>query len=78
MILNYYTLNKIVSPIIDRLDHCEGTLNAVFAPELTTAENMISTIAGWIQSDLAARYDDIFLVQLILQETPKTKAVWLA
>ena len=76
MILNYYLLNKIVGPMIDMLDHCEGTLNKVFAPVLTTAENMVSSIAEWIQHDLAARYDNIFLHKLVLQETPKTKAVW--
>jgi 6-pyruvoyltetrahydropterin/6-carboxytetrahydropterin synthase len=78
MILNYYTLNKIVGPMVGTLDHCEGTLNSIFDPELTTAENMVVKIAEWIQRDLSARYDDkIFLAQLMLQETPKTKAVWL-
>lgn len=75
MILNYFLLDKIVKPIVEQLDHKH--LNFIFK-EITTAENMVGEIAGWIDSDLAERYDNIFLRKVTLQETPKTRAVWHA
>ena len=74
MILNYFLLDMVVKPIVERLDH--HNLNDIFAPALTTAENMVGIIASWVQLELGARYDDIFVRKVTLQETPKTKAVW--
>lgn len=73
MILNYFLLDACVKPIVDKLDHVH--LNWIF-DTLTTAENMVGIIATWIQDELRARYDNVFLTQVTLQETPKTKAVW--
>jgi 6-pyruvoyltetrahydropterin/6-carboxytetrahydropterin synthase len=73
MILNYFLLDAIVRPIVDRLDH--QNLNTIFEG-LTTAENMVRRIAVLIEEELSARYDNIFLTQVTLQETPKTKAVY--
>lgn len=73
MILNYFLLDAVVKPIIERLDH--QNLNEIF-DGLTTAENMVSRIALLVQDELAARYDNIFVAQVTLQETPKTRAIW--
>lgn len=73
MILNYFLLDAVVKPIVERLDHYN--LNEVF-DGLTTAENMVGRIATLVIDELAARYDNIFVRQVTLQETPKTKAVW--
>lgn len=75
MVLNYHLLGSIVKPIVDRLDHCKGGLNEVF-DFLTTAENMVGRIAELVNYELTSRYVGIFLAQVTLQETPKTKAVW--
>lgn len=74
MILNYFLLDKIVKPIVEQVDH--KNLNDVFVDHLTTAEEMVKTIALWVQTDLEGRYDNIHVAQVTLQETPKTKAVW--
>jgi 6-pyruvoyltetrahydropterin/6-carboxytetrahydropterin synthase len=76
MILNYYHLNNIVKPIVDRMDHCPGGLNELFRGMLTTAENLVERIAQLISDELAARPDAIHVAQVVLRETPKTRAVW--
>lgn len=73
MILNYFILDMVVKPIVERLDH--QFLNTIFS-FLTTAENMVVGIAQWVEVELIQRYDDVRLAQVTLQETPKTKAVW--
>lgn len=74
MILNYFDLDKIVKPIVDRLDH--RMLNDIF-DDLTTTENMVNRIAILIQDELL-RFPDIKLNMVALQETPRTSAVWYA
>lgn len=76
MILNYYRLDKIVEPIVTRLDHCRGGLNELFTGMLTTAENLVERIAQLIIDELQARASHVFLAQVVLKETPKTSAVW--
>lgn len=76
MILNYYHLNEIVKPLVDRLDHCQGGLNELFTGMLTTAENLVERIAQLIIDELQAKASHVFLAQVVLKETPKTKAVW--
>ena len=75
MILNYFLLDAVVKPVVDRLDH--RNLNDIF-DGLTTAENMVGRIAVLVADELTARYDNIFVAQVTLRETPKTKAVWRA
>ncbi len=76
MILNYYRLDKVVKPVVDRLDHCQGGLNELFTGMLTTAENLVERIAQLIMEELQARYALVRLTQVVLRETPKTSAVW--
>lgn len=73
MVLNYFDLAKVVKPIVDRLDH--SNLNDIFDC-LTTAENMVSRVAALVEEELSARFDTIFLAQIVMRETPKTRAVW--
>ena len=76
MIMNYYQLNAIIKPIVDRMDHCAGGLNELFKGMLTTAENLVERIAQLVIDELAARSDHVTLAQVVLKETPKTRAVW--
>jgi 6-pyruvoyltetrahydropterin/6-carboxytetrahydropterin synthase len=73
MIFNYFDLDKVVKPIVDRLDHYD--LNNIFMM-LTTAENMVENIAGVIETELARVTDYVKVRKVTLSETPKTKAVW--
>lgn len=73
MVLNYADLTAVVKPIIEMLDH--KFLNDVFK-HLTTAEHMVSTIAGLIEHELQVQHPYVQLTQVILQETPRTQAVW--
>lgn len=79
MILNYFDLDKIVKPYVDGyLDH--RNLNNQFPGMLTTAENLVHSIAAAI-SDLFLtnrKTWDVALETVMLQETPKTSAVWYA
>ncbi len=74
MVLNYFDLDRIVKPIVERLDHYD--LNEIFHGMLTTAENMVERIAELIVDELAMQYDSVLLVEVVLRETPKTRAVW--
>jgi len=76
MILNYFDLDKIVRPIIDRLDHYD--LNVIFTGMLTTAENLVERIAFLVIDEMSMRFDTIHVAQVVLKETPKTRAVWRA
>lgn len=74
MILNYHDLDKIMKPLVDRIDHYY--LNEIF-PHLTTAELMVDSIAKWILDDLdAVGWNWVTLDSVMLQETAKTSAVW--
>ena len=74
MILNYFELDKIMKPMIETLDHYN--LNEKF-PFLTTAENMVQDLARQIQDQLDIRaFPTVHLEQLVLKETPKTRALW--
>lgn len=73
MIMNYFDLDSMVKPHIERMDH--HFLNDVFPDMLTTAENMVREIASWVQIDLVQRGGPR-LTQVTLSETPKTKALW--
>ena len=70
MVLNYFELDKIVKPLVERLDHQD--LNQIFE-FLTTSENMVVTI-GQIIHDALPNGIDIHYVTL--SETPKTTATW--
>ena len=74
MVLNYFDLDKIIRPIVERLDH--RNLNEVFIGMLTTAENMVERIAQLVIDEIGARSDAIIVSQVTLKETPKTRAVW--
>ncbi|MHA2264889.1 MAG: 6-pyruvoyl trahydropterin synthase family protein [Candidatus Thorarchaeota archaeon] len=79
MILNYFELDDLMKPYVDDvLDHqylggpkIEG-VHSVFN-FLTTAENMVNSIAELIMEILP---DHVRLGYVKLQETPKTSAVW--
>ena len=72
MVLNYYTLDELVKPVVDDiLDH--QFLNDVFPNMLTTAENMVDRIALWLCEVFP---HNVHLSALTLQETPKTVARW--
>jgi len=73
MVLNYFLLDETVKPLVERLDH--KFLNDIFN-NLTTSENMVADIAEWVNTALAQRYA-LSVSQVTLQETPKTKAVWV-
>jgi 6-pyruvoyltetrahydropterin/6-carboxytetrahydropterin synthase len=74
MIMNYHTLDKIMKPIVERLDHYY--LNEVFDC-LTTAENMVERIALMIIDEFDVRgVTNGELANVMLQETAKTTAVW--
>ena len=73
MIMNYFDLDGMVKPIVEELDHRH--LPDIFK-KLTTAENMVEEIGRRVHTELVKRHDDIFIYQVTLQETPKTKAVW--
>ena len=73
MILNYFDLDKIMKPMVDAiLDHYN--LNDVF-PFLTTAENMVQDLARQVNQALEF-YPNVRLEQVVLKETPKTRALW--
>ena len=73
MVLNYFDLDKIMKPMVDAiLDHYD--LNEIF-PFLTTAENMVKDLARQIDQALEF-YPHVRLEQLVLKETPKTRALW--
>lgn len=74
MVLNYFDLDKIIKPIVARLDHYD--LNEIFTGMLTTAENMVERIAQLVIDEIGSRHDRVFVSQVTLKETPKTRAVW--
>ena len=72
MVLNYFTLDEVVKPIVDReLDH--SYLNEVFPEILTTAENILMEIGKRLALKLP---HNVKLQSITLQETPKTTAKW--
>jgi len=72
MVLNYFTLDEIVKPYVDGvLDH--QYLNDVFPDMLTTAENMVVAIGEELVFKLP---HNVRLAGIMLQETPKTTALW--
>lgn len=76
MIVNYFDVNDLMKPLIDRLDH--RYLNDVFAGMLTTAENMVTRIAEWLITEMRMHsvFKGVTLFSVELSETPKTNAVW--
>lgn len=78
MILNYFDLDRVVKPYVDEvLDH--RFLNEVFPEMLTTAENMVEVIGRTLVDLLEPELDPAAggVDQVVLQETPKTSAVWV-
>lgn len=77
MILNYFDLDKVVKPYVDEeLDH--RNLNEVFEDMLTTAENMVQKIGQTLVDRLTPVLNPSAggVESVMLQETPKTSAVW--
>jgi 6-pyruvoyltetrahydropterin/6-carboxytetrahydropterin synthase len=72
MVLNYFTLDELVKPFVERrLDHT--FLNASFPGMLTTAENLVMAIGEELSFKLP---HNVKLQSVMLQETPKTMAKW--
>lgn len=77
MVLNYFNLDEVVKPLIEMVDH--RFLNEVFKDILTTTENLVGIMAGFISAGLWNHpkvKTGTYLSKVILQETPKTKAIW--
>lgn len=88
MVLDYFDMSNIVSPIIDEIDHsflCDRSdslcreflesskLKAVFVDFPTTAEN----IAGWMFEKLSEEFvvfKNIHELRVVVQETERTSA----
>lgn len=70
IIVDFNDLDKLVDPIIDRLDH--SFLNEELgSARATTSE----ALAKRIWTELYAKLDP-YTVRVTVSETPKTKAVW--
>lgn len=75
MILDFGDLKKLIDEhILSRIDHAD--LNMIW--QNPTAENMVDTLASWIQEifNIDARFDGVVLVCLSLWETQNSCAVW--
>lgn len=88
MVLDYFDMSNIVSPIIEEIDHAflcdrsdslcrdfleESTLKVVFVDFHTTAEN----IASWMFEKLSNEFvvfKNIDELRIIVQETERTSA----
>lgn len=88
MVLDYFDLSAIVSPLIERLDHAflcdrsdtvcvgfleETGLKAVFVDFPTTAENIAAWMFEKLSDDLLV-FKNIHGLRIVVQETERTSA----